>query len=497
MKKFTAYLMIIFLVIFTFQSCDKNDDDGVMMISAMNIVETAQSSSDLSNLVAALLKADESTESDLTGTLSGSGPFTVLAPTNEAFTSLLAGLDNYSSLDDFSSEEDKALLATILKYHVISGAAVGSSALTNGQEISTVQGETLTANVGTDISFTDATEMNGTVLSADIEATNGIIHIINKVLVPQEVLDIINLGTLVDVVINTEALSNLEAAVIKADLVDTLNGDGPFTVFAPTDDAFIALLDALGDDFNSLDDFDTTDEIALLRNILLYHVIPAEVTSDMLSADQVATALTGNSIEVIASNSTFVIGDASDTDANITGTDIMASNGVAHTIDKVLLPQEAVDFVNSLRPNIVELAQDTADLSSLVAALVQADAGLVDLLQTDGPFTVFAPTNQAFSDLLDDLGDDYNSLDDFDTIEEKELLADILKYHVVTVQALSTDLSDGQMITTAQGEDITISLTGGVFVQDTTESDAEVTAPNILANNGVVHVINKVLLPAE
>ncbi|WP_425077275.1 fasciclin domain-containing protein [Psychroserpens sp. S379A] len=497
MKKFTAYLMTILLVIFTFQSCDKNDDDGVMMTSAMNIVETAQSSSDLSNLVAALLKADESSESDLIGTLSGSGPFTVLAPTNEAFTSLLAGLDNYSSLDDFSSEEDKALLATILKYHVISGAAVESSALTNGQEISTVQGEMLTANVGTDISFTDATGMSSTVLSADIEATNGIIHIINKVLVPQEVLDIINLGTLVDVVINTEALSNLEAAVIKADLVDTLNGDGPFTVFAPTDDAFIALMDALGDDFNSLDDFDTTDEIALLRNILLYHVIPAEVTSDMLSADQVPTALTGNNIEVIASNSTFVIGDASDTDANITGTDIMASNGVAHTIDKVLLPQEAVDFVNSLRPNIVELAQDTADLSSLVAALAQADAGLVDLLQTDGPFTVFAPTNQAFSDLLDDLGDDYNSLADFDTIEEKELLADILKYHVVTVQALSTDLSDGQMITTAQGEDITISLTGGVFVQDATESDAEVTAPNILASNGVVHVINKVLLPAE
>ena len=148
-------------------------------------------------------------------------------------------------------------------------------------------------------------------------------------------------------------------------------------------------------------------------------------------------------------------------------------------------------------PNVVEAAQATQELSSLVAALIQADAGLVDLLQTTGPFTVFAPTNQAFADLLDALGDDYNSLADFDTVDEKALLANILKYHVVAgTAAYSTDLSDGQMIETAlTGESVTISLTGGVFVQDDTTTDAEVTGADNAAKNGVVHIINKVILP--
>lgn len=147
-------------------------------------------------------------------------------------------------------------------------------------------------------------------------------------------------------------------------------------------------------------------------------------------------------------------------------------------------------------PNIVEAAMATPDLSLLVDALVQADAGLVELLQTDGPFTVFAPTNQAFANLLDDLGDSYNSLSDFDTAEEKALLADILKYHVVAgAEAYSTDLSDGQTIETALGESVTVSLTGGVFIQDATDTGAQVTAADVVTSNGVVHIINKVLLP--
>ncbi|MCK0158985.1 fasciclin domain-containing protein, partial [Cellulophaga sp. F20128] len=159
----------------------------------------------------------------------------------------------------------------------------------------------------------------------------------------------------------------------------------------------------------------------------------------------------------------------------------------------VLLPQIIVD---ALQPNIVELAIATDDLSLLVDALQQADAGLVELLGTDGPFTVFAPTNAAFAALLDNLGDNYMSLADFDTDEEKEMLATILKYHVVAgTAAYSSDLSNEQMITTAQGEDVTINLNGGVFIQDATDSDAAVTAADIAAKNGVVHIVDKVLLP--
>jgi uncharacterized surface protein with fasciclin (FAS1) repeats len=481
-------------------SCSDDDTNNPPTQVTLNIVQTAQSTDVLSSLVAALVKADENDDSDLVATLNSSGSFTVFAPTNDAFETLLDGLDNYNTLADFNTPEDRAVLAAILKYHVVAGAAVRSTDLSNGQEITTVQGEKLTVVInGNGVFIDDATDVDAQVTTPDIEATNGIVHIINKVLVPQAILDAINLGTLVDIVIETDALSVLEAAVIKAGLVDTLNGDGPFTVFAPTNDAFVALLDALGEDYNSLDDFDTQEELDLLKDILLYHVIPANVSSSDLAEGTVATALVDNSIEVIASNNTFVIGDASDINANITATDIMASNGVAHTIDKVLLPQSAVDFVNDLNSkNIVELAQETDALSSLVAALVQADAGLVDLLQTEGPFTVFAPTNDAFASVLDLLGDDYNSLADFDTAKEKEILAKILKYHVVVgASAMSSDLSNGQMITTAQGEDITVSLTSGVYIQDATDTDAQVTAADIEANNGVVHIIDKVLLPQE
>jgi len=226
---------------------------------------------------------------------------------------------------------------------------------------------------------------------------------------------------------------------------------------------------------------------------LTYHVIAgAEAYSTDLSDGQMIETAQGESITVSLDGGVF-IQDTSDTDAQVTAADVATSNGVVHIIDKVILPEA---IVNSLRPNIVETAMAVSDLSLLVDALVQADAGLVDLLQTDGPFTVFAPTNQAFADLLDALGDDYNSLADFDTTEEKELLAGILTYHVVAgTAAYSTDLSDGQMIETAQGQSITVSLDGGVFIQDATDTDAQVTAADVATSNGVVHIIDKVLLP--
>ncbi|NKI31873.1 fasciclin domain-containing protein [Croceivirga thetidis] len=505
LMNFKGMLLFAFLSFFAL-SCEDDKEAEAMeeMIASSNIVETAQQTEILSSLVGALLKADENDDSDLVGTLSGEGPFTVFAPTDEAFTALLESLDGFNSLEDFDSEEEKALLATILKYHVVAGVAAASTDLTEGQEIETVQGENVIISLEGGVFIGDATDTDAQVALPDVNTSNGIVHVINKVLLPQAVIDALSSdaedsNTLVDLVVATDALSVLEAAVLKADLAGTLSGEGPFTVFAPTDDAFVALLDALGDDYNSLDDFDTDEEIALLTNILLYHVIPAQVLEADLAEGEVGTALMDNSIEVIAANETFVIGDASDTNANITGTDFIASNGVAHTIDKVLLPQEAIDFVASLQlKNIVEIAVETDDLSLLVDALTAANAGLVETLSGEGPFTVFAPTNQAFIDLLGVLGDDYNSLADFDTQEELDLLVKILTYHVVAgTAAFSTDLSDGMMIPTVNGADVTVSLDGGVFIQDASDSDAQVVMPDVEASNGVVHVINKVLLPQE
>ncbi|WP_047244767.1 fasciclin domain-containing protein [Maribacter thermophilus] len=500
-------LLLLTSITIVLWSCDKDANDNTDLPETMTIVETAQAEDALSSLVSALMTADNSEGTDLVGTLSSEGPFTVFAPTNDAFAALLDQLDGFDSLSDFDTDEERELLTTILTYHVVAGVAAKSTDLSDQMTVSTVQGEDLTINLEGGVFIEDATEVNAEVVIADVMASNGVVHVIDKVMLPQAIIDALNQeeitnnnGTLVDIVVATEPLSILEAAVIKADLVATLSSDGPFTVFAPTDDAFVALLEILGDDYNSLDDFDTAEEMALLKNILLYHVIPAEVKSTDLSAGQVSTAFEGNSVEIISSGETFVIGDASDTNANITGVDIMASNGVAHTIDKVLLPQSAIDFVVSLQlKTIVETAVATEDLSLLVESLIQADAGLVETLNGDGPFTVFAPTNAAFTSLLDTLGDDYNSLSDFDTDEEKQLLVSILTYHVVAGNAaFSTDLSDGQSIETFQGENIGIKIQDGtVHVEDATDMNASVVLADVEASNGVVHIINKVLLPQE
>ncbi len=507
MKTITAYfkpLLLLLVMVFAI-SCSEDESDDPIMMDPETIVDVAKNRDALTSLVSALTAADDLEGTDLIETLNSDGPFTVFAPTNDAFTALLAQLDGFDSLDDFDTDEERAILAKILTYHVVAGTTAASTDLTDGMTVTTVQGEDLTISLEGGVFIDDATAINAEVIIPDVTASNGIVHVIDKVLLPQEIIDALNAdemedenGTLVDIVVDTESLSILEAAVIKADLAGTLSSDGPFTVFAPTDDAFVALLDILGDDYNSLDDFDTMEEMALLKDILLYHVIAAEVKSTDLSAGAVPTALPDNSIEVIASGDTFVIGDASSNDANITGVDIMASNGVAHTIDKVLLPQSAIDFVMQLQmKTIVDTAVETDDLSLLVDALIQANAGLVETLNGDGPFTVFAPTNAAFAALLDTLGDDYNSLSDFDTDEEKDLLVTILTYHVVAgTAAFSTSLSDGQEIETFQGENVTVIIKDGtVHIGDATDENATVAMPDVEASNGVVHVIDKVLLP--
>ncbi len=513
MKKLLRWRYLCFLLLsgLLFTACEQEEDTTTNETETeANIVETAQATEALSNLVAALTAADTQEDSDLIGTLSGEGPFTVFAPTNDAFAVLLNALDDYDSLEDFDDEEDLEILEIILKYHVVAGVAARAADLSDEQEIESVLGENVTIGLDGGVFVEDATDTPAQVIIPDVEASNGVVHVVDKVLLPQVIIDALNddsedededeeeLGTLVELVVETESLSVLEAAVIKAGLADTLNGDGPFTVFAPTDDAFVALLDILGDDYHSLDDFDTEAELMLLTDILLYHVIPAQVLEEDLAPGTVGTALADNSLEIIASGDTFVIGDASGVNANITGTDFLASNGVAHTIDKVLLPQSAIDFVTAMNlKTIVELAVESDDLSLLVEALQQANAGLVEVLSGEGPFTVFAPTNEAFVAVLDLLGDDYHSLADFDTEAEIAILVDILTYHVVSgVAAFSTDLTDGQVIPTVQGESLTINLTNNsVHVVDATDSNASIVIPDLEASNGVVHVINKVLLP--
>tara|TARA_R110002051_G_scaffold325867_1_gene432551 strand:+ start:83869 stop:86355 length:2487 start_codon:yes stop_codon:yes gene_type:complete len=464
-------------------------------ISQRNLVDVVVNTEALSVLEAAVIKTD------LVATLSSAGPFTVFAPTDDAFVALLEALgDDYTSLDDFDTADEIALLRNIVLYHVIPNAEIAEGDLAAGSVGTAFEGNSLEV-VASGGSFVigDASTVDATITGTDIFASNGVAHTIDKVLLPQVAIDLVNRitnGTLVDIVVATDPLSLLEEAVIKADLAGTLNGAGPFTVFAPTNDAFVALLEVLGPQYTSIDSFDTPAEIALLRNILLYHVIPSEVRAGDLAAGMVGTAFTGNSLEVITSGNTFVIGDASSTNANITGTDILASNGVAHTIDKVLLPQAALDFVARLtNGTLVDIVVATTPLSILEAAVIKT--GLVETLNGAGPFTVFAPTNDAFVALLNALGDDYNSLDDFNTTAEIDLLRNILLYHVIPSEVKAGDLAAGMVGTAFSGNSLEVIASGNTFViGDASATNATITGTDIFATNGVAHTINKVLLPA-
>jgi len=225
-------------------------------------------------------------------------------------------------------------------------------------------------------------------------------------------------------------------------------------------------------------------------------VAGAAAFSTDLSNGQMIQTIQGEKVGIKLGNGVH-IEDATDTNASVTLADVAASNGVVHVIDKVLLPQEVLDILNPPLPTIVGLAQSVDDLSILVEALVQADAGLVDAL-SGGEFTVFAPTNEAFQNLLHALGNNYNSIADFNTTHEKALLAKILTYHVVaSATVASEDLTDHQVIHTVQGERIVAFVGNNIKIKDKTFTKAKVIGADNFASNGVVHLIDKVMLPQE
>ncbi len=280
------------------------------------------------------------------------------------------------------------------------------------------------------------------------------------------------LKTIVGVAQSDPQFSILVEAVIAAGLADTLSSAGPFTVFAPTNNAFAALLGELG-----VSKADLLANKPLLTAVLTYHVLPARVPSSAVPVGKAITTVQG-SIFKIESTGGLKITDGRNRVANITATDIAASNGVIHVIDKVILPADK---------DIVATAQSISDFSILVEAVVAA--GLVSTLQGPGPFTVFAPTNAAFADLLAELGVSKSAL-----LANTALLTQVLTYHVVPGRVLKADVPVGTAITTVQGQTFTIDST--LQITDGRGRKAGIVATDVLTSNGVVHVINKVILPA-
>jgi len=287
-------------------------------------------------------------------------------------------------------------------------------------------------------------------------------------------------------IVDTAVAANftiLAEALTKANLVTTLKGTGPFTVFAPTDAAFTAALGKLG--ITKAELLNKTD----LAAILTYHVISGSVKSTNLTNGMKAATVQGASLTISITGSTVKVNTAT-----VTSADVMCTNGVIHIIDEVLLPPAADPAPADPAPadpapadpplkDIVDTAVAAGTFTVLAEALTKAD--LVTTAKSAGPFTVFAPTDTAFAAALEALN-----------ITKEQLLAKddlkaILTYHIVSGTVKSTDLSNGMEPATVNGAKVTITIDGSTVKVNS----ATVTTADIMCSNGVIHVIDAVLLP--
>ncbi len=281
------------------------------------------------------------------------------------------------------------------------------------------------------------------------------------------------LKDIVDTAVADGRFTTLVAAVGAAELVETLKGEGPFTVFAPTDDAFAAL------PAGTVDELLKPENKQKLTDILLYHVVSGSVMAADVTALTSATTVLGKDVAVKVDMGNVYINEA-----KVIITDIATSNGVIHVIDAVLLPPS--DDAMMEKNTIVDIAVADGRFKTLVAAVTAAE--LVETLSGEGPFTVFAPTDDAFAALP------AGTLDSLLLPENKQQLTDILLYHVVSGKVMAADVVTLTSAPTVLGKDVTITVKdGSVFLNDT----VQVIITDIEASNGVIHVIDAVLLPPQ
>ncbi len=459
MKKL-KFLIPVLTILFVFAACDESDDPTVF--EPQSIVDLVTGVPNLESLEAALIRAD------LVSALEGAGPFTVLAPSNEAFDNFLA-TSGFPTLNSVPVD----VLRQVLLNHVISGN-LQSTDLSTGFATTLATSAANGSPMSIYVDTSDGVTFNGisSVENRDIQATNGTIH---------EVDAVIGLPTVVDLAVAAEATSTLVSAVTAANLAGTLSGDGPFTVLAPTNDAFAQFLD--DNNFTGLGDIPSD----VLTQTLLNHVIGgAALEAGDLSTGYGSTLATSEasdtnmSIFIDTSNGVRFNGISSVAVANVN-----ANNGTIHVVDRVIGLPTVVDFA---------LADPT--FSTLVSALTRGDltTDFVSILSTGtgtspAPFTVFAPTNTAFGELLDEL-----NLMMLSDIDEPTLNA-TLTYHVVGgANVRAAALSDNFTVPTLGG-DITANITGGATLTDANGRISTIIATDVQANNGVIHAINKVILP--
>ncbi len=268
---------------------------------------------------------------------------------------------------------------------------------------------------------------------------------------------------IVDTAVQAGKFKTLAAALEATDLVKVLKGKGPFTVFAPTDDAFAALPDG------TVETLLKPENKAKLAGILTYHVVAGRVPADQVVNLKGATTVNGQRVDIKVDGSTVMVDGA-----KVVATDIETDNGIIHVIDSVILPADKT---------IPQTASDAGSFTTLLAAAKAA--GLAETLGTDGPFTVFAPTDEAFGKLP------AGTIESLLKPENKQQLADILKYHVVSGRVYSDDAVSAKSAKTLLGSSIRVNVRDtGAFI-----NDAKLVKTDLDASNGVIHVIDSVLMP--
>lgn len=458
-------LMLLAIAMLTAIACEKDELFPAPAISPKTVAELVSENPQLSTLYTALQRVK------LDSVLSSSGTYTVFAPNNDAF----AGVD-------LATMSDEALTAVLLNHVRATTTADFVSGMTTGYTTTMGTGpDDLNLNMHTNV--TDgAVTLNGAgdIVSSlqDLGGTNGVVHVVDGVLLPPTVAD--------HIAANPD-YSSLAAALAKAELMDDLAADGPFTIFAPNDVAFAQFMADVNGAFGWTELDDIPDQV--LRSVLLHHVVSGENTR---SADVDGTSpetLQGENLGIAGTS----IDDASYDNASIVQLDIQGVNGVVHGVDKVLLPEDVFQQILSATLNMVQRAEDRGFTSFMAAA---AKVNLSVDLTTD-ELTAFIPNDDAFVALFATINN-FGGLDDFDTPEELDALKQLLEYHLYAGKLMTSEFTNGGTVTTVNGDTFTTDLNGddARLVPSIPEAiPSTIVNSNIGATNGIVHEINRVLVP--
>jgi transforming growth factor-beta-induced protein len=470
-------LLIAALALGAFGAPPVKADEGTGTIVDVALAANAETG-EFSILIAALQAANPL----VLQRLSSEKQSTVFAPTDAAFQALLDELG--VTAEQLLSNQ--FLVTKVLRYHIVRGNLDSTEVLAR-ESLRTLRGGRIAQNNGV---LTDANGRTANIIQTDIQASNGVIHVIDRVLLPK--IDRITEpeieNTIVDVVLaaneETGEFSSLIAALEAArpSVLERLSSEKQSTVFAPTDAAFQALLDELGV---------TAEELLsnrhLVTNVLRYHIVRGNLDSTEVLAMESLRNLRGGRI----AQNNGVLTDVNGRTANIIQTDIQASNGVIHVIDRVLLPKiggmSEPEIENTIVDVTLAVNEETGEFSSLIAALEAADPSVIERLSSKKQSTVFAPTDAAFASLLAELGVTQEQL-----LADQALLTQVLLYHVAPGNRDSEDVLESKRIRTLQGGHL--SQANGVLT-DANGRTANIIQTDIQASNGVIHVIDRVLLP--